>query len=91
MAVRGKIAASDATGDDLVGPQEFQDDCIIINRGPNRAYATANGDEAVDDTGMNFEVNEAVNTKSLPAEFKKGNWKMVCAAGETASVYWAFE
>ena len=90
MAVRGKISVSDSTGATLVGPQSFQDDCIIINRGTNRVYMTANGDTAVDDTGYNLEANEAVNTNALPAEFKKGNWKMVCASGETASVYWAY-
>ena len=87
MAVRGKAAITDATGATLFGPQNG-DPYMLINRGPNRPYITGNGDTAVDDIGFNMEVNEAVASEYLPGEFRKGNLKAVCAAGETASLYW---
>ena len=91
MAVRGKKAVTDATGADLFGPQEFQDDCVLHNRGAEMAFMTANGDTAVDDIGYTIAAGESVNTNAMPAKFKLGEWKAVCAAGETAIIYWAFE
>ena len=93
MAVRGKQSVTDASGATVFGPQvenNTKDDfCYLINRGPNRCYITGNGEDAVDDTGFNLEPGEAVHTKELPSAFHAGNFKTVCATGETASLYWA--
>lgn len=91
MAVRDKISVSDSTGATLVGPQAFQDGCILQNRGSKRAFGTFNGDTAVDDIGFSIDPGETLNTILMPAEAKLGTWKFVCATGEITTLYWAFE
>jgi hypothetical protein len=93
MALRGKASITDSTGSALFGPQtgsvDAPLDCFLINRGPNRAYITADGEDAVDDIGFNLALDEAISTRELPSIFREGNFKAVCASGETASIYWA--
>ena len=90
MADRGKASITDASGATAFGPQTDNNEfCYLINRGPNTAYITGDETDAVADTGFNLAVNEAVNTRDLPAVFRNGTFKAICASGETASIYWA--
>lgn len=93
MALRGKANVTDSSGATTFGPQVVEntpeDFTLLINRGPDRAYITGDGANAVDDTGFNLEPNEAISTKELPRSFRDGSFKAVCASGETATIYWA--
>jgi len=87
MAVRGKQAVS-TTSTAVFGPQE-RGECTLQNRGDNIAYITADGTAAVADTGFTLASGESVNTKDLPPEFLWGNFRAICAATESATIYWA--
>ena len=87
MADRGREAIT-ATSSDVFGPQT-DGPCVLINRGANTAYGTADGTEAVKEIGFSLAPNEAVNTKYLPSEWWKGNFRFVCSTGETAKIDWS--
>jgi len=88
MAVRGKQAVTDANGATLFGPQ-VTGECVIQNRGSNTAFGTADGSTAVADTGFTIAPGESVNTRDLPGAWNYGDFKFVCASGETATLYWS--
>jgi len=87
MAVRGKQSVTDSNGATLFGPQKTGE-CVIQNRGANTAFGTADESTAVADTGFTIAPNESINTKDLPGAWNYGNFKFVCASGETATLYW---
>ena len=87
MAVRGKALITDASGATLFGPQAHSE-CVIQNRGANTAFGTADSSTAVADTGFTIATNESVNVRDLPQAWTYGDFKFVCASGETATIYW---
>ena len=88
MAVRGKALVTASSGATLFGPQAHGE-CVLQNRGANTAYGTADGSTAVADTGFTIAAGESVNVRDLPTPWANGEYKFICAATETATIYWS--
>jgi hypothetical protein len=89
MADRGREPIT-ATSSGVFGPQMFHP-CVLINRGAQIAYGTADETIAVKEIGFSLAPNEAVNTKDLPAAWQQGNFRFVCSTGETAIIDWSIQ
>lgn len=65
-------------------------DFIFKNVGTNTVYLDCGGNTAETDKGMYLVAGEMVTNKDLPEFFRRGPWSAVCAAAETASLYYHF-
>jgi len=88
---RGKISVT-ATISAALGNSDVtvQRPFVFQNRGSDRVYIGFNGDAAVADEGMNLEANESVSSEDLPKAARQGTFTFICAAGETADLYYQF-
>jgi len=88
MAVRGQELITDSTGTTLFGPQVPNTPCILQNRGANTAYGTSDRTTASTE-GFTLAAGESVNTKDLTGSWLYGDFKFICASGETATIQWS--
>lgn len=89
MARNVKISVTDATGGTVaIAKDANREEVIIRNGGADRVYLAFNED-AVDDQGIYLDSGDAIVLSSGDKKWTRATADiyMVCATGETASVY----